>query len=66
MELLGDDATVGVYCLYNRGGEKGETLDGDVVKKEYEGGGKSDGTEDTKEDLRSVELVQDFGGRHTL
>ena len=66
VELLRNDAAFGVDCLNDRGGEEGDTLDGDIVKEEYEGGRHSNGAEDTAKGLRHVELVQDFGGSNTL
>jgi hypothetical protein len=66
MELLRDDAIFGVDGLDDRGEEKGQTLYGDVVQEEYEGGRKSDRAKDAEENLSNVELVQDFGSTDTL
>ena len=66
MELLRDHTIFGVDCLDDRGGEEGQTLYGDVVQEEYEGGRESDRAKDTAEDLWNVELVQDFCGTDTF
>ena len=66
MELLRDNAIFGVDGLDDRGSEEGQTLYGDVVQEEYEGGRKSDRAEDAEENLWNVELVQDFGSTDTL
>ena len=66
MELLRDNAIFGVDGLDDRGGEEGQTLYGDVVQEEYEGGRKSDRAEDAEENLWNVKLVQDFSSTDTL
>ena len=64
--MLVNNGVVWVDGLDDRGSEKREALDGDVVEKEDECCGECDGTEDSPEDFWFVDLIKDFGGCYSL
>lgn len=66
MQLLRDHAVERIDRLNDCRGEEGETLDGDVVKEEYERGQKGNRVQNTAEDFGSIELIQNVRGSNTL
>jgi hypothetical protein len=62
VQLLLDNAVVGVDGADNGGEEEGETLDGNVVAEEDEGDLESDGVGDTAPPLCSSRVWKKFNG----
>lgn len=65
-ELLMHDGLARVDGFHDGGGEEGQTLNGDVVKQEDDGGGEDDGVEDATENFLVVHLVEHRGRAHTF
>lgn len=61
VELLLDNAVIGVDAADNGGEEESETLDSDVVEEEDEGDLEGDRVGNTAPELDSVDTVDDFG-----